>query len=296
MKTKNLRKLKRRIKFLENFQKITKSVSLISAVKYQKVYLKIKNVIRNIFYLLSIFEEINKRHKLDISKIKLDKNKKELIIVIASDRGLAGAFDYSIFRKTEEFLSDKENFYLGTIGSKAEKYFRKKYNLLFSFSKFENILPESFARELLSYLDFLISNNKITDIYVIRPNLISTGFLVEILKIYPHDLEVIKDLLGKIKPRLKEFEEIKEEKRFKWNFEYILEPSSKVIIETLLKQAFFSAIYILILQSQASLELTRTITMRKANENAKEIREKENLNYNKLRQQKITEELIDLRR
>ncbi len=296
MKTKNLRKLKRRIKFLENFQKITKSVSLISAVKYQKVYLKIKNVIRNIFYLLSIFEEINKRHKLDISKIKLDKNKKELIIVIASDRGLAGAFDYSIFRKTEEFLSDKENFYLGTIGSKAEKYFRKKYNLLFSFSKFENILPESFARELLSYLDFLISNNKITDIYVIRPNLISTGFLVEILKIYPHDLEVIKDLLGKIKPRLKEFEEIKEEKRFKWNFEYILEPSSKVIIETLLKQVFFSALYILILQSQASLELTRTITMRKANENAKEIREKENLNYNKLRQQKITEELIDLRR
>jgi F-type H+-transporting ATPase subunit gamma len=297
MKTKNLRALRKRIKFLSNFQKITKSISLISAIKFQKVYQKIARIILNVFYLLDIFEEVLKRHpktSREFLNLKVNEKGRRLIICIASDRGLAGSFDYLIFKKTEEFLNG--DFYLGTIGLKAEKYFKKKYQLLFSFSKFENVLPEEFAKELLSYLQLLIEKEKIKEIYLIRPNLTSSGFIVESLKVYPFDLEVINELLEKIKIKTKEFEGLKkEEPKFK-EFQYILEPSPEIVVKTILNQVFYLIFYALILQAQASLEFVRTITMKKASENAEELKEKEILNYNKMRQQKITEELIDIRR
>jgi F-type H+-transporting ATPase subunit gamma len=297
MKAKNLRAIRKRIKFLSNFQKITKSISLISAIKFQKVYQKIARIIFNVFYLLDIFEEVLKRHpktSKEFLNLKMNEKGKRLIISIASDRGLAGSFDYLIFKKTEEILNG--DFYLGTIGLKAEKYFKKKYQLLFSFSKFENVLPEDFAKELLSYLQLLIEQEKLKEIYLVRPNLTSSGFFVESLKIYPFDLEVINELLEKIKVKTKEFEGLKkEEPRFK-EFRYILEPSPEIVIRTILNQVFYLIFYALILQAQASLEFARTITMKKASENAEELKEKEILNYNKMRQQKITEELIDIRR
>ncbi len=297
MKTKNLRFIRKRIKFLNNFQKITKSISLISAIKFQKVYQKITRIIFNVFYLLDIFEEILKRHPQTSKKflnLKINEKGKNLIICIASDRGLAGSFDYFIFKKTEEIL--KGDFYLGTIGFKAEKYFKKKYQLLFSFSKFENVLPEDFAKELLSYLQFLIEKEKIKDIYLIRPNLTSNGFMVESLKIYPFDLKTLDELLEKIKVKTKEFEGLKKEETKFREFKYLLEPSAEIIIKTIINQVFHLVFYALILEAQAALEFARTITMKKASENAEEIKEKEILNYNKMRQQKITEEIIDIRR
>jgi F-type H+-transporting ATPase subunit gamma len=297
MKAKNLRAIRKRIKFLTNFQKITKSISLISAIKFQRVYQKISDILRNVFYFLDIFEEIVKRYPKtlkEVSSLKPVLQGKKLIICVASDRGLAGSFDYLIFKKTEEFLNG--DFYLGTIGLKAEKYFKRKYSLLFSFSKFENVLPEEFAKELLSYLQLLIEKEKIKEIYLVRPNLTSSGFIVESLKVYPFDLESIHELLEKIKIKTKEFEGLKKEKPKFEEFQYILEPSPEIVISTILNQVFYLIFYALILQAQASLEFARTITMKKASENAEELKEKEILNYNKMRQQKITEELIDIRR
>jgi F-type H+-transporting ATPase subunit gamma len=297
MKSKNLIKLRKRIKFLNNFQKITKSISLISAIKFQRLYLKISHILRNVFYFLDIFEEILKRHK-SLAKIsffsKNTKGGKKLIVVIASDKGLAGAFDYVVFKKAEEIL--KGDFFIGTIGLKAEKYLKKKYNLIFSFSKFENVLPEEFAKELLTFIQQLIEKEKISEIYLVRPNLTSSGFLVENIKVYPFTPESLEELIEKIKVKTKEFEKLKkEEVRFK-EFEYILEPSPEAIFKTILNNVFYLVFYALVLQSQASIEFMRTITMKKASENAQELREKETLSYNKLRQQKITEELIDIKR
>ena len=299
MRAKNLIKLRKRIKFLENFQKMTRTISLISVIKFQKLYSKISQILKNVFYLLGIFEEVLKRHKKlskEILKIKIPRGGKNLIIVIASDKGLAGAFDYAIFKKTEEFLKENKDFYLGTIGSKAEKYFQRKYQLLFSFGKFENVLPESFAKELLSTIQLLIEKEKIKEIQIIRPNLKSGGFFVESVKIFPFNSEILNELISKIKIKTREFEDLKkEEVKFK-EFKYILEPSPEIILKTIMNQVFYLVFYALILEAQASIEFTRTITMKKASENAQEIREKEILSYNKLRQQKITEELIEIKR
>lgn len=302
MKTKSLNKIKQRIKFFDNFQKIANSIALISSIKFNRSYRKIYNIMRNVFYFLSLVQEISARHNLDLTKF-IAKNKRNdhcLVIVVSSDKGLAGAFDQIIFKKSEsliKFLQEKtKKIYLGVIGRKGEIYFKKRFNLYFSFSNFENILPENFAKELLTFINNILQEGIISEIYLVRPNLTSTGFIVEDLKLYPFDLQALQSLLEIILPKMKEWQNLQRVALFKWNFRYILEPSPEKLITTILNNIFFLLFYALILESQASLELTRTITMKKANETAKELREDESLRYNKLRQQKITEELLDITR
>ncbi|MCS7183829.1 MAG: F0F1 ATP synthase subunit gamma [Patescibacteria group bacterium] len=290
-------RLKKRIKFLNNFQKITKSVSLISAVRFQKNILRIRRIILNVFYFLSITNQL----VLQYPQI-FDKKKKEegnyLVVVVSSDRGLAGSFDQLIFKKTESIIQNLagKNFFLGVLGRRGVNHFRQKYSLEFSYQNFENFLPENLAKEMFNYLNFLINNKNITDIYFIRSNLTPTGFFVETLKIFPYTLETLEELIEKVLPKMKEWEKLKIVEIKKEYKEYIFEPTIQKIIKLILANVFYLVLYILILESQASLELTRTITMKKASENSKEIKNKAILQYNKLRQQKITEELIDLLR
>lgn len=301
MKSSSLRKLKQRLRFLDKFQKMTKSVGLLSSVRYRKAYQKISQILASTYYLLNIFKEILKRNpgidKKVKEKLKIHKSNRVLIIAIASDRGLAGAFDLTIFEKTknliEKMKKENKDILLGVIGKKAENYFKKRYPLLFSFSKFEGLFPETFAKELISYLRFLIEENKLGEVIFIRPNLSFSGYFVEEIKIYPFNLEVLEDIIEKILPKIRYWQALKKEREFRYEFEYILEPSPEKILEIILEIVFYSLIYVIILESQASLELARTITMQRAEKNSKELSEKTLIEYNKLRQNKITQEIFD---
>ncbi|MEM4648329.1 MAG: F0F1 ATP synthase subunit gamma [Candidatus Pacearchaeota archaeon] len=301
MKFLSLRKLRLRLKFLENFQKITKSVGLISATRYRKAYQKISQILASSYYLITLFKEILKRNpslnKKIKEKFKFYKTNKVLVVTIASDRGLAGAFDISIFEKTKNLLKKlkeaNKEVLLGVIGKKAENYFKKRLSLLFSFSKFEGLFPDQFAKEIISYLRFLIEEQKIEEIIFIVPNLTSAGYFVEEIKIFPFNLETLEDIIEKILPRIKEWQKLKEEKIFKYEFEYILEPSPDKVLEVILENVFYALIYVIILEAQASLELARTITMQRAEKNSEELINKTRIDYNKLRQNKITQEILD---
>ena len=291
-------KLRKKIKNLKNFQRMTKSISFSAALKYKKIYKEISNLMRNVFYFISLAKEIYLRNKI-INKIIFEPKAvdgKKLIIIIASDRGLAGSFDNSIFKKAEEFIENNgsDNFLLATIGNKAEKYFSKKYNLLFSFSNFESIFPKSFASEFINYLNFLVKKNKISEIYFIRPNLSFSGFFVEDLKVFPFNLDTLENLILKIMPKMRAWQELKIKSEFKWNFEYILEPDPETLIRVIYENVYFLIIYSIILEAQASLELTKTITMKRAFENSVELEKETTLIYNKLRQQKITQEILEI--
>jgi len=290
-------KLKKRIKNLRNFQRMTKSISFSAAVKYQKIYKEIANLMRNVFYFISLAKEIYIRNKI-VNKIifkSISKNGKKLVIVIASDRGLVGFFDNSIFKKAEEFIKvDRNNFLIATIGNKATKYFSKKYKLLFSFSNFESFFAKNLASELINYLNFLIKNDKIFEIYFIRPNLSFSGFFVEDLKIYPFDLETLENLILKIMPKMRAWQDLKIDSEFKWKFKYLLEPDPETLIKVIYENVYYLIIYTIVLEAQASLELTKTITMKRAFENSLELEKQTSLIYNKLRQTKITQEILEI--
>jgi F-type H+-transporting ATPase subunit gamma len=300
----SLRKLKQRIRFLTNFQKMTKTLSLISGIKYKKYYQQISEIINVIFYLLWLFKEIlgnNPNIKKYLPSAFLNpKGKKTLVIAITSDRGLAGAFDLTIFEKTNNLINSlkKENreFLLGVIGRKGEIYFSKRYKLLFSFSKLEGIKAKNFAEELISYLDFLIDKNELKEIIFIQPILSLSGYKVEETKVFPLSFESLELLIKKVISLTKNLTSIEKDKEKQYYFQYILEPSPSEIAKVIFENVWYSLIYIIVLLSQASLEIARTITMKRAEENASQLNLEAILTYNKLRQNKITQEILDIMR
>jgi F-type H+-transporting ATPase subunit gamma len=304
MQKSSLKKLRQRLKFLNNFQKMTKTLSLISSVKYKKYYQQISEIINVIFYLLLIFKELLRRNpkvKQHLpSNFLTPQDKKTLIIAITSDRGLAGAFDLSIFEATNNLINslkrENKEFLLGVIGKKGETYFSKRYKLLFSFSKLESVSAENFAEELISYLRFLIDKGELSEIIFVQPILSLSSYKIEKTKVFPLDFESLKILINKFVYQTKILKIMKKTVKKKRFFQYILEPSPKKIAEVIFENVWYSLIYIIILISQASLEMARTITMKRAEENANELKSETILIYNKLRQNKITQDILDITR
>lgn len=76
--------------------------------------------------------------------------------------------------------------------------------------------------------------------------------------------------------------------------DFILEPSGKEVIDRLLSMAIKANVYYALMQNQASEHGARTLAMQMATENAEQLLSELQLTYNKLRQQNITSELLDI--
>lgn len=306
MKENSLRKLKQRLKFFDNFQKITKTVFLISSVKYRRYYQQIADVISTVFYLGSTFKEILHRYPEVKSYLPPDfniKGKKSLIIPIVSDRGLAGSFDLVIIQRSEKLINRlKEKgreVVIGVIGKKGKNYFSKKYQLLFSFDNLESLQAKNFTEELISYLRFLIKKGEVREIFFVQPVLASGTYRVEITKVFPIIFKSIDHFIKRIIYQTKFLEKLSSLRKNEESpnlFFYILEPSPQELVKVIFENVWYSFIYIIVLHSLASLEIARTITMKRAEEKAKELKSEALLKYNKIRQTKITQEILDIAR
>ena len=116
-----------------------------------------------------------------------------------------------------------------------------------------------------------------------------------IMEILPITVDSIKETIKGIVPQTGKFSEFKvmiqEEKRSK---QYTIEPSPKLVLESLAEHLVFMQIYHLILEANASEHSARRMAMKTASDNAKDLGENLNLQYNKSRQAAITSQIIEI--
>jgi F-type H+-transporting ATPase subunit gamma len=126
----NAKAIKAKIKSIKNIQKITSALEIVSTVKLQKVKDqadKFKEYMNEFLYILDM---------VDLAKIlnmNFDiKSKKELIVVVSTEKGLCGALNSKLLRKIyNETKDNKENIEIFAIGKKALEYFtRLGYNIV----------------------------------------------------------------------------------------------------------------------------------------------------------------------
>ena len=115
-------------------------------------------------------------------------------------------------------------------------------------------------------------------------------------QVLPVDLEKIKQTLNEIIPEHGRFSELRPSAlSFKLSaLEYLFEPSPKELIEGLVDHLVRMQVYHLVLEANASEHSARMVAMKTASDNAKELSENLNLEYNKARQAGITKELIEI--
>jgi len=208
--------------------------------------------------------------------------KRELLVVVSSNKGLAGSFDVSLFRHLLSLYPSFKNVDIVTVGSKGTQFFSrlKDTTIVADFSGGNLILE---ASALFDYLLEQYSTGKYTSVSISYNQFVST------LR-----SDQVKKTLLPLSILDEETESNKDKEQNLKGFDLIIEPSAAEILEELLKSFLEYTIRGAIISSEAVEHSMRMMAMKSATDNAVEIIYQMTLLANRLRQEKITNELLDM--
>ncbi|MBI2054259.1 MAG: ATP synthase F1 subunit gamma [Candidatus Staskawiczbacteria bacterium] len=303
----SIQSIKSRLKSIKNIGQITKAMELVAATKMRKSQ-EIALASRPYAYaVLDILARISLQ-ETELPKIlqKRKEIKKTALVLLTSDKGLAGSFNNAVIRLFEKYLKEENintnstNYSFIGIGKKAIAHFqnrgikiKEKFVRTGDFTTPEQTNPIS---------DFLSKGylEKEWDEVILFSTYFMSALKQEVVarRIFPVELGSIKKTIEEIIPKTGKFRDmIKGEKTPLLSEkvdEYLIEPSSEKALESLAGHLIKMQFYHLILETNASEHASRRMAMQNASDNAKELSESLNLFYNKSRQAGITKEITEI--
>lgn len=303
--------IKQRIRSVRNIGQITKAMEVVSATKMRKSQQFALNARPYAAASFEMLENLLSRtpEKLMPPLLKPRPVHTTLLLVITSDKGLAGAFNANVLRKAESRIGanpdanrrEEKNLLL-TVGKKAREYFeRRGFSIHTSFFGFGD---RSTLQETLPVADLVLKGflagewDEVEAVYMnFRTTLVQEAVVKKIL---PVTRESIQEAVAGIVPERGRFSEEAsksyqlEAKSSSYNYEYKFEPSPAEILAMLVSQLLRMHIHHIILESNASEHSARMVAMKNASDNARELIGGLTLAYNKSRQAGITNELIEI--
>lgn len=286
--------IKRRITASKSIAQITKAMQMVAASKMKKAQNKAisgKDYAQKIQIVLSSL--LDSSQKFNHPFLKNNKaNKKQALLIISTNKGLCGPLNTNHFKLISNWLEQNrlENIVFVTVGRKGRDFVLKHQGQLEAdFSD----LPANFTYQdtlgISHFLTKLFLEKKVNQVFLSYSDFISTlsqkANLVQLLPITP---QAINQSLGKL-----ENTETVSGKKF-FAKQYLIEPSTKSVINWLLPYFIELEVYHFLLESTASEQSARMVAMKNANENANELVDQLQLEYNKARQQQITSEISDI--
>lgn len=273
----NLQLLKRRINTSKNIAQIGKAMEMISASKIKRAQ---NSVLNNKPYAERITELTqtlllqpdlkNFTHPF----IQSNDSENRLLIIISPDRGLCGSLNTNLFKKIIEL--DNKNLKMVTLGKRAERFcLRLEGELLASFPIGTSLPPYSVVYDLIEIIEQEFSTKKASEVSLLYSQFNSVF----------SQSPVVKKILPIEKPTAEaEIEELP----------YIFEPKVSELLAGLLPFYLEVSLYTSILEAYTSEQAARMVAMQNAKNNALDIADALTLEYNKSRQERITNEILDI--
>ncbi|MCL2485855.1 MAG: ATP synthase F1 subunit gamma [Endomicrobia bacterium] len=270
----NLQQLKKRIKTSQSIAQIAKAMEMIAASKIRKAQAAVE---KHSPYAKKIYNVVHKMiadKELDgVEKFSKEREGKKAVFVISPDKGLCGGLVVNLLKKASSYISEDD--YVIAVGKKAASGIVKyDYNVLASFPmgtgfpRYDDMFPMiDIARK------FYLSGE------VVKVAIVYTEFKNMLIQ------EAVVDEIFPIKP----------DERFNDSgIDYIFEPSPEQVLRDIVPYYFEVEFYNALMNSYASEQAARMTAMSNAKENANEISASLTNIYNKSRQEKITNEILDL--
>ena len=268
-------KIKGRIKTVSSALKVTSAMKLVSTVKLNRYKNK---MLANRDYstkIAEISDEVLKwtktKHKFFVGPENIDK---KLYVVVSSTLGLCGAYNSNIFKLADATIKESDD--IVVIGKKGlTHYDNGSYNLILDFSEFSLMKQEKSYHRLTDYLINEFLSGKYSEIHLIYSSYRnSLAFVPKDYQVLPIVREVnAEDELG---------------------FSPILEPSDKRLMEVLVPIYLETSLHSKLLESEVCEQAARCNAMESATDNANEILEALQIEFNKARQTAITQEITEI--
>ncbi|NFB57203.1 ATP synthase F1 subunit gamma [Clostridium botulinum] len=266
--------IRRRIKSVTNIRKITKAMGLVSTAKLRKarVNLEINKKYYN-EYKIILKDIIN---FIEDSNIYIDGNgsHKKLYVIFTSDSGLCGSFNINIINNViNEIKEDKENSLVIVIGQKGRMYLKKLgINTLAEYIEIPDVPTTKEARTIAKNIIKLYSSKEVGEVFLVYSEFYS-----------PVKQQV---LINKILPFTKENKS--DNKYIEFN------PPVTQLIDDILENYLKATILNCFSNSKASENGSRMTAMNGATDNANDLLDNLDLQFNRLRQSAITQEISEI--
>ena len=275
----NMKEIKERIDSVKNTSQITNAMNIVSSTKFKRFQVL---TLKSRSYARAVNEAFdNLVASLTGNKFVIFDGKPEVkrvgIIVMTSDRGLCGSFNSNTFRRLEsmkkEFQKEGKEVSVITIGRKAKEYCKNRdINVD---SEYTQMIPETMfetGKKISEDVVQFYLNDFYDEVYMIYSKFVSAiEYNIQVEKLLP--IEKKEGLPTK---------------------EYIFEPSEEEVLNSFVPQVLNIKLYQSLLENSASEHSARMSAMKQANDNASEMIKNLEVQYNRERQGKITQELTEI--
>ncbi|WP_335876896.1 ATP synthase F1 subunit gamma [Anoxybacter fermentans] len=271
-----MRDIKRRIRSVQNTQKITRAMKMVAAAKLRRAQERAEGARTFFEATRSIFKNVANAVLDETHPLLVDRGGKKVgYLVITADRGLAGGYNVKMNNEVEQHIEDKSKTSLITVGRKGRDYFKRRgYNIVSEYLGIEDYPDFRIAKKISAELIQLYEAEVFDRVYL--------GYM---------RFQSAMTQIPTIIPLLPVVPEKKEEGR---RIDYIYEPSAVEVLDWILPRYVENIIYSALLEAKASEFGARMTAMDNATENAQEMIDNLILSYNRARQAAITTEISEI--
>ncbi|MBU6323243.1 MAG: ATP synthase F1 subunit gamma [Patescibacteria group bacterium] len=291
-----LKDIKNQISAKKRTNKVTRAMEAVSAAKMRKTQ---GSAIAGRPYAraaLSVLARLS--GSADLARHPLAREravKKTALVLITSDKGLAGALNSGVIKEAARFVKgrDVNDVIVYAYGRKGEEYFRRRgYAIPEAFENKRDDVPLSVMQELSRKLSAGFLAGEFDEVVAAYSNFRSTFEQVPTLrKLLPLSLEGISRLVSDITPA-----------KGKWSDDapvaspasYMVEPSPEEVLAVLVPRLVAVSLYHMLLEAKASEHSARMVAMKSASDKSDEMAELLTRKYNKVRQAAITREVSEI--
>lgn len=275
----NLKEIRNRIVSVSSTMQITSAMKMVSAAKLKKAQDAITAMRPYASTLTELIQNLSGSLEGDAQNPYTHVRKKQTVLVVAitSNRGLCGAFNANIIKKTRQLIEayTDQNVSLLTIGKKGSELLEKtgrvvaSHDALFDELTYNNV--GEVAQQIMDQFE-----ERVYD---------------EVVLVYNRFKNAATQIV-EVEPFLPIIAETETESTARWD--YLFEPSQAEIVNDLLPKSLKMQFFKALRDSFASEHGARMTAMHKATDNATELRDQLKLTYNKARQAAITNEILEI--
>ncbi len=281
------REMRLRIRSVKNISQVTRALQAVSASKVRKainVLMGTRPYATKAWQVLRHIATQPGRDTLHPLLIQRDEVKNTLVVVISGDRGLAGAYNTNlirfVFREFGKYHTPVRYIAVGRKG--RDLLIRRRQNVMADFSNMPAAptFADVSAIGRLAVEEFL--SGRADEVFLVYTNFYNmVKQEPEVKKLLPLDVD-------------SEQEHVTLETSRKLAAAYLYEPAEHEILDLIIPRFTALQVYQSVLESQASEHAARMVAMRNATDNALELVGELQLQYNKVRQQSITSDMLDI--
>src|SRR3989344_2908227 len=291
-----LKHIKLKIQSVKKTSTVTRAMEAVSAVKMRKAQERALGGRAYAAAALSILEKLAGTTEVKQHPFSQERPGHTALILVTSDKGLAGALNSAVIRRAEQEIRDR-NLQKGEVvvfamGKRGGEYFRsREYPGVTIHTNISDGVSESDALEVTRHI---LAIPEITKVLVIYQNFLSTFEQKPVVRqILPISPETIHQMVAGIVPAKGKDAGIGQGENWTPST-YSIEPDIETVVNELMPKLLNVAIFHALLEAKASEHSARMVAMKSATDKARDMVKELTRKFNKVRQAAITREVSEI--